>query len=99
MLVISGLLSIALELAFGNGEHGWVEGTAILAAVAVVALVTALNNYEKEKQFRDLSALSNESEVSSRAPVFLHATVMLQRAVRGRPQLCFTLLHQSCAAC
>ena len=63
VLVISGLLSIALELAFGDGDHGWVEGAAILAAVAVVALVTAVNDFEKEKQFRDLSALSSESQV------------------------------------
>ena len=64
VLVISGVLSIALELAFGDSDHGWVEGAAILAAVAVVALVTALNDYEKEKQFRDLSALSSESQAS-----------------------------------
>ncbi len=63
VLVISGLLSIALELAFGDSDHGWVEGAAILAAVAVVALVTAVNDFEKEKQFRDLSALSSESQV------------------------------------
>ena len=63
VLVVSGLLSIALELAFGDGEHGWVEGAAILSAVAVVALVTAVNDFQKEKQFRDLSALSSESEV------------------------------------
>ena len=63
VLVISGVLSIALELAFGDSEHGWVEGSAILAAVAVVALVTAINDYQKEQQFRDLSALSSESEV------------------------------------
>lgn len=66
VLVISGVLSIALELAFGDSEHGWVEGAAILAAVAVVALVTAVNDFEKEKQFRDLSALSSESEVLSK---------------------------------
>ena len=64
VLVISGVLSIALEVAFGDSDHGWVEGAAILAAVAVVALVTALNDYEKEKQFRYLSALSSESQAS-----------------------------------
>ena len=96
VLVISGVLSIALELAFGDAEHGWVEGTAILAAVAVVALVTAVNDYEKEKQFRDLSALSSESEVLSRAssPETLvspmHVTVLSQapETIRsGPPQM------------
>ncbi|XP_045126514.1 plasma membrane calcium-transporting ATPase 4-like [Portunus trituberculatus] len=32
----------------------WIEGVAILAAVAVVVLVTAFNDYTKERQFRGL---------------------------------------------
>ena len=64
VLIISGVASIALELAFGKaGDNGWIEGAAILAAVAVVALVTAVNDYEKEQQFRELSALSSETQV------------------------------------
>ena len=64
VLIISGLASIGLELAFGKqGDNGWIEGAAILAAVAVVALVTAVNDYEKEQQFRQLSALSSETQV------------------------------------
>lgn len=38
----------------GEGEAGWIEGAAILASVAVVVLVTAINDYTKEKQFRGL---------------------------------------------
>lgn len=63
VLIISGLTSIGLELAFGEGDNGWIEGAAILAAVAVVALVTAFNDYEKEQQFRELSALSSDTQV------------------------------------
>ena len=64
VLIISGVASVALELAFGKaGDNGWIEGAAILAAVAVVALVTAVNDYEKEQQFRELSALSSETQV------------------------------------
>ena len=33
---------------------GWIEGAAILAAVIVVVLVTAFNDWRKEKQFRGL---------------------------------------------
>ena len=66
VLVISGVASIVLEQLFGAGDSGWVEGAAILAAVAVVALVTAVNDYEKEQQFRELSALSSETEVLRR---------------------------------
>ena len=34
---------------------GYIEGVAILAAVLIVAVVTALNDYEKERQFASLS--------------------------------------------
>ena len=34
---------------------GYIEGVAILAAVLIVAVVTALNDYEKERQFESLS--------------------------------------------
>lgn len=37
-------------------EAGWIEGVAILAAVVVVVLVTAFNDWQKEKQFRGLQA-------------------------------------------
>lgn len=36
----------------GEREAGWIEGCAILVAVIVVVLVTALNDWSKEKQFR-----------------------------------------------
>lgn len=64
VLLISGVTSIGLELAFGEGDNGWIEGAAILAAVAVVSLVTAVNDYEKEQQFRQLSALSSDTQVT-----------------------------------
>ncbi|CAD5219474.1 unnamed protein product [Bursaphelenchus okinawaensis] len=37
-------------------DHGsaWIEGVAILVCVVVVVLVTALNDYSKERQFRNL---------------------------------------------
>lgn len=36
--------------------QGWVEGAAILGAVAVVATVTAVNDYQKQLQFDRLNA-------------------------------------------
>lgn len=33
-------------------EAGWIEGVAILISVVVVVMVTALNDYSKERQFR-----------------------------------------------
>lgn len=38
----------------GEGSHGWIEGLAILISVIVVIVVTAFNDYSKEKQFRGL---------------------------------------------
>lgn len=37
-------------------EAGWIEGVAILAAVIVVVLVTAFNDWQKERQFRGLQS-------------------------------------------
>jgi len=66
ILLVAGTLSLGLGVALptpGGGGNDWVEGAAILAAVAVVVGVSAGNNYQKEKQFRELSSLSEESEV------------------------------------
>ncbi|KAF3823192.1 hypothetical protein GH733_010628 [Mirounga leonina] len=38
----------------GEGEAGWIEGAAILFSVIIVVLVTAFNDWSKEKQFRGL---------------------------------------------
>ncbi|XP_044008548.1 plasma membrane calcium-transporting ATPase 2 isoform X2 [Aphidius gifuensis] len=35
-------------------KYGWIEGLAILVSVIVVVLVTAFNDYSKERQFRGL---------------------------------------------
>ena len=63
ILIISGAVSLVLDLAFGKGDNEWIEGAAILFAVAVVVGVTAANDYQKEKQFRELSSLSEDTDV------------------------------------
>ncbi|XP_045481460.1 plasma membrane calcium-transporting ATPase 2 isoform X3 [Harmonia axyridis] len=37
-------------------SHGWIEGLAILISVIVVVIVTAFNDYTKERQFRGLQS-------------------------------------------
>ncbi|XP_014296752.1 plasma membrane calcium-transporting ATPase 2 isoform X3 [Microplitis demolitor] len=37
-----------------EAKYGWIEGLAILISVVVVVLVTAFNDYSKERQFRGL---------------------------------------------
>uniref|UniRef100_A0A7E4UN35 Calcium-transporting ATPase n=1 Tax=Panagrellus redivivus TaxID=6233 RepID=A0A7E4UN35_PANRE len=68
ILLVSALVSLALSFyrpsddgsgaGVDESEHdaGWIEGVAILISVVVVVLVTALNDYTKEKQFRGLQA-------------------------------------------
>ena len=47
---------VFLEPGFEDDEakYGWIEGLAILISVIVVVLVTAFNDYSKERQFRGL---------------------------------------------
>ncbi|KAJ8258659.1 hypothetical protein COCON_G00176710 [Conger conger] len=40
----------------GEAEAGWIEGAAILLSVVCVVIVTAFNDWSKEKQFRGLQS-------------------------------------------
>ena len=66
ILVVASIASIVIETSTASDNHrsiAWVEGTkktspqyysagfAILVAVVVVANVTAVNDYQKERQF------------------------------------------------
>lgn len=52
--------SIFISFSISDSEdetsHGWIEGLAILISVIVVVLVTAFNDYTKERQFRGLQS-------------------------------------------
>jgi magnesium-transporting ATPase (P-type) len=45
---------------YENPTTGWIEGSAILFAVLLVALVTATNDFRKESQFRKLNAKKDD---------------------------------------
>lgn len=51
-LIICHLFVALLEAE--EEHHGWIEGLAILISVIVVVIVTAFNDYSKERQFRGL---------------------------------------------
>ena len=54
---VAAFFSIILSVSIVDDEErktGWVEGFAILMAVFIVVIVTAVNDYTKERQFRDL---------------------------------------------
>lgn len=48
---------------YDDPTTGYVEGCAILAAVLVVSIVTACNDYQKETQFRALSKANDDVQV------------------------------------
>lgn len=52
--IVCGEVSVGEEE--GEGETGWIEGAAILLSVVCVVLVTAFNDWSKEKQFRGLQS-------------------------------------------
>jgi len=48
ILCAAAVISLALSVTLSHGEEadvGWIEGVAILAAVLIVALVTAVNEF------------------------------------------------------
>ena len=65
ILLASGVVSFALGLTVDTSDAGWIEGAAILVAVAMVVLVTATNDYQKEKQFKELNKASEGCQVNT----------------------------------
>ncbi|CAH0489952.1 unnamed protein product [Peronospora farinosa] len=64
ILSISGILSVILAIAVSDDpDTGWIEGTCILFAVLVVTMVTAVNDYQKEAQFRALNAVMEDEKI------------------------------------
>ena len=55
ILIIAALVSLVLGVTVEEQKNiAWIEGAAILAAVAIVVLVTAIQDWTKERQFRGL---------------------------------------------
>jgi len=63
ILMVSAVISIVLECTLEDASEGWIEGTAILVTVMIVASVTAGNDVVKDKQFRTLSAISADRKI------------------------------------
>ena len=53
--MVAAVANIAMGMSTESVRTGWIDGTAILAAVLVVATVTAANDYSKERQFQQLN--------------------------------------------
>ncbi|PVV01304.1 hypothetical protein BB560_004280 [Smittium megazygosporum] len=71
MLIIASFVSLAVGIYEDYyGAHrddpvkiGWVEGVAIMVAVAVVSFTNAINDYSKERQFQKLNAKKEDRKV------------------------------------
>lgn len=61
VLIFACIISLVVGL-IEDPHDGWIEGTAIMVAIMIVATVTASNNYNKELQFRSLEATSKKDE-------------------------------------
>jgi Ca2+ transporting ATPase len=62
-LCVASIASIILGTVLGCAKKDWIEGFAIIVAVFVVVIVTAANDYSKERQFAALSAAADDRKV------------------------------------
>ena len=54
LLIVASVVQIVIDLSFAEADElatAWIEGFGILMAVAIVSLVTAWSDYQKEAQF------------------------------------------------
>lgn len=63
ILIVAAIVSMTISMIFEkeNRSIAWIEGAAILAAVFIVSVVTAWNDYKKEEQFIKLSEFNDKS--------------------------------------
>jgi len=61
-LCFAALVSFFVGVIFNEGME-WLEGIAILSAVIVVVTVSAVNDYQKDQQFRELSSIKDDVHV------------------------------------
>ena len=70
LLIVCAIFSIGVEVGFNINTPeklatAWIEGFAILVAVAVVSLVSAWSDYKKEGQFMEQQKLEDKSKTVS----------------------------------
>jgi calcium-translocating P-type ATPase len=62
ILIAAAIVSLAVGI-YDDPTTGYIEGLAILAAVLVVSIVTASNDYQKETQFRALNKANEDVDI------------------------------------
>ena len=71
ILTVAAIISVIIGVTIPGEDKStaWIEGFAIIVAVIIVALVTAINDYQKEQQFRNLQ---NKIETEHKINVIRH---------------------------
>ncbi|CEM02072.1 unnamed protein product [Vitrella brassicaformis CCMP3155] len=65
ILLVCALVSFVLALTLGERpDIEWIEGVAIFVAVLIVVMVTAVNDWKKEQQFKKLNEMKDDKECS-----------------------------------
>lgn len=63
ILIFCAFISIAINMTFHEDKSiAWVEGAAILMAVAISSIIAAWNDYEKELKFQELNSESESKK-------------------------------------
>jgi len=63
ILMVAAFVSLPVGVIFEDPKTGWIEGTAILVSVCIVVLVSSVNDYQKERQFRDLNKTTKDIKI------------------------------------
>lgn len=61
ILTVSAIVSLIIGIIeYEEDPLAWIDGVAIIVTICIVATVTAVNDYSKEKQFQKLNAQKND---------------------------------------
>ena len=68
VLIFAAIISIALQVGSAAPEKRsteWIEGFAVLMAVMISSIITAANDYQKERQFQKLNDVADARKTVS----------------------------------
>lgn len=87
ILCVSSCISILVEVLVNLGtdkvKTAWIEGFAIMVAVIVVSSVTAVNDYQKERQFQELNNVADERKVVTVFRNGVNQTIHMSKVMVG----------------
>jgi len=63
IISVAAIVSLVIGILKDGIKTGWIEGLSIIIAVVLIVIVTAGNNYMKEKQFEKLNRKVDERNI------------------------------------